>query len=270
MRSVIFGLIKGYPENLECYEKLINRNISIYEKINKHREIKADLILFHEGNISNFDQNYIQTNSPEIIKFIDVGQILNNIRKNKVDISKTEPERFNLGYRFMCQFNFFHIWRYIEEYSYGLRIDEDIIINDIDPFIFEEMQKTGKIFSTGALVPETHELTNQTLPQYLENLFGIESKEFYNHKFPYTNVSVTNISFWLDNDLQKKLEEISKNPKQIEYRWGDLPILGSILNIYDIQINILKTINYEHLSHKNVVKSKRLSIKNFFRNFNKS
>ena len=81
MKSVIFGLIKGYPENLECYEKLINRNISIYEKINKHREIKADLILFHEGNISNFDQNYIQTNSPEIIKFIDVGQILNNIKK---------------------------------------------------------------------------------------------------------------------------------------------------------------------------------------------
>ena len=33
---------------------------------------------------------------------------------------------------------------------------------------------------------------------------------------------------------------------------GDLPILGSILNIYDIQIDILKTINYEHLSHKNV------------------
>ena len=64
----------------------------------------------------------------------------------------------------MCQFNFFHIWRFIEEYSYALRIDEDIIINDIDPFIFEEMQKTGKIFSTGALVPETHELTNQTLP----------------------------------------------------------------------------------------------------------
>ena len=263
MKSVIFGLIKGYPENLECYEKLINRNISIYEKINKHREIKADLILFHEGNISNFDQNYIQTNSPEIIKFIDVGQILNNIKKNKVDISRTEPERFNLGYRFMCQFNFFHIWRFIEEYSYALRIDEDIIINDIDPFIFEEMQKTGKIFSTGALVPETHELTNQTLPQYLENLFGIESKEFYNHKFPYTNVYVTNISFWLDNELQKKLEEISENPKQIEYRWGDLPILGSILNIYDIQIDILKTINYEHLSHKNVVKSKKLSIKNY-------
>ena len=32
MKSVIFGLIKGYPENLECYEKLINRNISIMKK----------------------------------------------------------------------------------------------------------------------------------------------------------------------------------------------------------------------------------------------
>ena len=72
------------------------------------------------------------------------------------------------------------------------------------------MQKTGRFFLQ-ELVPETHELTNQTLPQYLENLFGIESKEFYNHKFPYTNVYVTNISFWLDNELQKKLEEISEN-----------------------------------------------------------
>ena len=79
--SSIVALTRGYPDNRLLYEKLIKRNKSIFNNINKKREVPADIILFHEGNISLEDQNYIQSFSPELINFVDVKKyfVKNNL-----------------------------------------------------------------------------------------------------------------------------------------------------------------------------------------------
>ena len=35
----------------------------------------------------------------------------------------------------------YHIWDEVSEYDYILRVDEDIEINDFDPFVFEKMKE---------------------------------------------------------------------------------------------------------------------------------
>ena len=72
--------------------------------------------MFHEGNISKFDQNFINSQSKDEIKFVDVSQYFQNI-----DIQLKEDNKFTLGYRQMCRFNMFHIWEEVSEYDYILR-----------------------------------------------------------------------------------------------------------------------------------------------------
>ena len=68
MKIAIFALTRGYPNQRNLYSDLLQRNKSIYEHINKKRDYPADLILFHEGNISESDQSYLNTESPEPLK----------------------------------------------------------------------------------------------------------------------------------------------------------------------------------------------------------
>ena len=63
LKIAIIALTRGYPNNSSKYNSLILRNNSIYENINRHRKNPADVILFHEGNISESDQSYISKNS---------------------------------------------------------------------------------------------------------------------------------------------------------------------------------------------------------------
>ena len=97
MKNAVVALTRGYPNNLELYNTLIKRNNSIHKRINKLRKEPADIVLFHEGNISKFDQNFINSQSKDEIKFVDVSQYFQNI-----DIQLKEDNKFTLGYRQMC------------------------------------------------------------------------------------------------------------------------------------------------------------------------
>jgi len=249
MKNAVVALTRGYPNNLELYDTLIKRNNSIHKRINKLRKEPVDIVLFHEGNISKFDQNYINSQSRDKIKFVNVSQYFEN-----TDIQLKENNKFTLGYRQMCRFNMFHIWKEVSDYDYILRIDEDSELLNFDPYIFEYMNKHEIVFITGRFSKEIHRLTNKTLPQFLINNTSINVKKIYNHKFPYTNFYVSKLDFWRKQNIQNNLQQISENPQQIISRWGDLPIIGSILNFENINIEIIKGIEYSHLSHKSKFK----------------
>ena len=74
MKNAIVALTRGYPEQKNLYDELLQRNKSIYEHINKKRDYPADIILFHEGNISEKDQSYLTKESAEPLKFINVSK----------------------------------------------------------------------------------------------------------------------------------------------------------------------------------------------------
>ena len=153
----------------------------------------------------------------------------------------------------MCRFNFLHIWKYIKDFDYLIRIDEDIMIKKFNVNFINNIDKDF-VFGTAKFSNETHKYTNQSLPDELMKIFQTNNKNFYNNKFPYTNFYISKISFWNEIEINNALEKIANNDLQFIHRWGDLPIIGSVLNHNNVRINLLEGIKYSHLSHKNKLK----------------
>lgn len=248
MKAAIVALTRGYPGNKKLYEKLIKRNQSIYNKINKLRRISADLILFHEGNISEEDQLYIKSFYPEEISFVDASRYF---QKNNLTLAG--EEKFNLGYRQMCRFNMFHIWDEIKDYSYILRVDEDIEILKINPYFFEYMEKNNITYMTGRFTKDIHRLTNETLPYFLIKNTQMNVKKIYNHKNPYTNLYATSVDFWRENTNHLLLEKIALSDDQLINRWGDHTVHGLILNHNNEKIKLFPKLEYKHISHSDLI-----------------
>ena len=223
MNGAIVGLVRGYLGNLENYNDLIQRNISIDETFNK--KSNYPLILFHEDNFIKSDRDYVQENSPSKIEFINVSNLF-KLKDESLLNSIQDLDRFNIGYRLMCRFNSLFIWDFVKDFDYILRVDEDIVIKNIDNSFFETMKSSNIVFKTGSFVSETHTYTNKTLPGAISKKTGLNEQKFYNHKFPYTNVYASKVDFWLQDELNKNLKSIVKSNDQIINRWGDLPILG--------------------------------------------
>lgn len=253
MKNVIFALTRGYPHDLSKYENLIKRNFSIYENIINKQETPIDMLLFHEGNISINDQEYINSKNEHKIIFKDVSKYF-----QKVDLKFADTEKFNLGYRLMCKFNMYHLWNEISEYDYALRVDEDINIATFDPFVFEYMKKNKVDFLVGRYSKEIHKVTNNTLPNFLIKNTTLDVSKVYNHRFPYTNLYATSVKFWLDAEVQNLLKMIATSNEQIIYRWGDIPVLGVILNHKNIDIKLFHKLEYNHISHNFKIKNNAL------------
>lgn len=219
-------LTRGYNE-LERYNSLINRNKAIKQFINQ--DCKIHLIIFHEGNITDEQMNYITSQSEgQILSFIDISSVWIG------------------GYEGMCRFYTYNFWNYFDKEDLVLRIDEDCIVTKCDNNPFELIGENYYLRSV--YWAESHSETNATLPQYVEKLTGIESNVFYNGKFPYTNVGLGKVSFF--KTIEPLLKNIALNPLQLANRWGDLPVLGSLLNIYAIgRVGALTGMSYKHYSH---------------------
>ena len=250
MKIVIAALVRGYDRKQD-YNILIKRNNNIFRKITSKSENKIDQILFHEGNISKEDESFINSKSPESINFVDVSEDFDYDKKLIEKIP--DLERFGIGYRLMCRFNFLHIWKYIKDFDYLIRIDEDIMIKKFNVNFINNIDKDF-VFGTAKFSNETHKYTNQSLPDELMKIFQTNNKNFYNNKFPYTNFYISKISFWNEIEINNALEKIANNDLQFIHRWGDLPIIGSVLNHNNVKINLLEGIIYSHLSHKNKLK----------------
>jgi len=255
MKNAIVALTRGYPEQKNLYDELLQRNKSIYEHINKKRDYPADIILFHEGNISEKDQSYLTKESPEPLKFINVSKYFEG--KN---LKLNGESKFDLSYRNMCRFNMFHIWNEVSEYDYILRVDEDIELKKFNPSIFEFMNLKNINYLTGRFTKDTHELTNSTLPQFLMKNTELDIKKIYNHRNPYTNLFATKVNFWKQNDIYSILEKISLSDEQLINRWGDHTVQGILLNYKEERIRLFPKLEYRHISHDLIIKN------NFVRN----
>lgn len=228
----IVCLSKGYS-SLNEYDELISRNISILKYIGKEYSI----IIFNEGNIPFEHKEYILKSTPELsIEFIDISK----------DWILKYP------YSSMCRFFSYHVWNYCKEYEYVMRIDTDCEIIEANN-IFSNLEKQNVYYKTITWPwEESHEMTNQTLPNFIESITGSSKNSFY-HTFPYTNVYLSKVSFWLDKEINDLLKKVCLSEDQLIYRWGDLPILGSFLNIFSNNKVGTLSLKYKHKSHKCIV-----------------
>ena len=250
MKICFFALTRGYKD-LNMYSELILRNKSLQKNVLNKLNIQYEIILFHEGNISSAQQEYIVDESNIKIKFINV--------KKEFEVKGIQnhfilDKKFNHGYRSMCKFNYFGVWKYLSEFEYVIRVDEDVILQQFDTKELEKIIDRKEVFSTISLTEESHKLTNKTLPFYLKKILQIDNYDFYNHNFPYTNFYITRTDFWLHESIQIVLKKIAGSSWSYIFRWGDLPIIGCLLNYMNIKVLILKKAEYFHSSHNVTVK----------------
>jgi hypothetical protein len=238
----IFCLARGY-KNWEIYKyfKLCIRNIFILHTL-KRNVIRYDLIIFHEGNIHKSHQMFIKVFSlTRSIEFISVVDEFNLPPKF------TQPEGvLNLGYVFMCRFNYLSVWNYLSNYETVMRIDDDVFLVEIDT------QYSGGIFDYAFISNEAHEPTNVSLHAYLASK---GKEDLYDHKFPYTNFYITKPEYWLRRDVQEFLADIGDRQEGINDRWGDATILGIALKEFQTwsHTRLRTDVKYLHMSHLSIV-----------------
>jgi hypothetical protein len=245
--TVVFTLTRGYALCKWKFYTLIRRNWALRNFFfNNSQEV--DYLIFHEGNITKFDQKIISKISRIEIQFVNVSE---HFKKNNSDVW-TGKSKSALGYSFMCKFYYSKVWFYLKEYKIAIRVDEDCLIENL-PEISEK-----SIFECGAIHPETHTITNQTLPELLKEM---NQDQYYDHKFPYTNVFITKPRFWLREDVQAYLKKIASHPYSLENRWGDLPVVGVALKSFsswNAKDGVNGKIVYQHLSHRATVRDKKI------------
>lgn len=234
--NAIVCLTRGYNSEAK-YGNLINRNICIHKYLNG--DGRYPLIFFHEGNIPAHHQKHITDNAKgQDCRFIDISDVWSG------------------GYEGMCRFMGLQLWEKCAElgFDYVMRIDEDCHLQscDIDPFTVIG----DNVYLRSVYWSESHSETNYTLPYALEKLTGVPFQSYYNDKFVYTNVSLSSVGFWMDPKMHQILKTLCNSDEQRKNRWGDLPLLGALLNLYAKgRVGFMPGLSYSHLSHGNVIVS---------------
>jgi hypothetical protein len=253
-KNAIVVLTKGYELN-EDYGMLISRNEAIYEKYynlldNPH---DYDVIIFHEGNISIDQQRYIQLKTPKLpLIFTEVSfynKTPNNPKCPNTDLSNA----FSNGYKNMCYFWSISFLKYLDNYEYIIRIDEDCIINKFNPSTIDNYKNLNIMFSSAEFQKnDALDVTvgmNELFQNYIQTTNMTQKNDL---SMPYTNFMIVNVPFFNNNlDVTNILTEIDKSDCIFSNRWGDLPIWGYILSYFIDKTYYLedRSISYIHGSH---------------------
>ena len=232
MRNAIVCLTRGY-QNIEQYEMLIKRNNALYSFFGE----KYDYLIYHEGNINHLHQMQIRGQSDPKLIFKNISDVWTG------------------GYEGMCRFMSLDIFIQSKEYDYIMRVDEDCELIELSGDPFESVSEN--VYLKSLYWGESHSETNATLPQKIESLTGAKREDFYNNKFPYTNVGISKVDFFLSEPVFSVLKEIATCKEQRINRWGDLPVHGALLNIFaKDKVGQIEGIKYNHLSHGFIVNEK--------------
>jgi len=245
-KNAVVILTRGYND-IKKYFSLIQRNKSISKNLN---DKTTDILIFHEGNITLTQQDYIKKFTPNLnIKFIvisDKAFLKSNERFQFYD--PTKREIWNHGYRHMCHFWFLDFLHFCHEYEHILRIDEDCFVD----FNIDEIFKLlpTKVLIAGA-IDKDEEIVTTGLNDFTLNFLRKNSikRRSKSPGGPYTNVFALNLlRIRKNNFLKKYMDEIDKSNNIYIYRWGDLPLWGEVMEyFYDKKdFLIYNRINYYH------------------------
>jgi len=262
MNAAIVCLTRGYS-NPNYYQNLINRNRHIYENFNRLLEKQYPLLIFHEGNISSEHQNFILAHEKnEKVFFVDIGSDF--MWPQNIDQSQVLDNRFTLGYRLMCRFHTAKIWKYVYEYDYIMRIDEDVMIGPLQYDIFDYMQKNNLDYMPSRFMHEYHDLTNDTLPKRVQEFLpqGLWQEENYDQTtlwIPYTNLYAARVSIFTSPQAIDFLQKITDHPDFLIHRWGDAPLHGICLKLFSSfeRISIIHNFICLHGTHDCITENGR-------------
>jgi hypothetical protein len=253
-KCAIAVLTKGYNLNSE-YAQLIARNQSIYETLYKHHPELYDVVIFHEGNITPEQQTYIQSATPKQPLLFKVV-VFNTKLKTNESLCPPTPlsKEFSMGYKNMCHFWSFGFFNYLDKYDYVIRIDEDCIVNKIDPNIIDKYMRNGTKYSSPFFQGNDHAdviVGMETFFKSFMDKHNIKPKKD-SIRCPYTNMFIMDISYFKrNNTIMYLFQSLDESNCIWSNRWGDLPIWGYILSYLIDENDYIedKDIQYKHGSH---------------------
>lgn len=225
------------------YSKLIARNQSIAQYLRD--EPNMDILIFHEGNIPDHHQKYIEAQTPDLtFKWVQIPWEFPNIEM-PVPVYETF---FNglcyPGYHLMCQFHSTEVWEYLRDYDIALRVDEDCVLTSPNwSNVFKSLDD-GFDYKTPMYDVEIHDWTNNMLPRWLG-----EDACYYDETLPYTNVFVTRVAPWFREDVQEWLQKLRESKNCVRLRWGDHAIHSVVLKKFKFKNTTLDGYSYFHGSH---------------------
>ena len=234
---VFFCLARGYSGlQKHHYKKLIIRNLFLNRYLRVSNAYKS--VIFHEGNMSHTDQFFIRFFSLNFkIKFISIA----NLWVVPDGLAWTGKSSFGLGYSLMCRFQYFHWWKYLEDYDYAIRVDDDVLVHSLG-------SSQLAVYKCAKQYPESHKSTNSSFPVFLSTL-GMH--EYYDHKFPPNCFFISKIDFWQKVQVSSFLESVASSRASLDDRWGDTVVMGVALNAFAQRSDYVvdKCMEYSHLSH---------------------
>jgi hypothetical protein len=249
MRKSIVCLTRGY-QKYSSYHKLIKRNKHIEQKL---QDKEIEIVIFHEGNIHH--QTEIQKETPSLkMKFIDVAKDGIAFKKEYESLTIDPETSFHgWGYRHMCSFWFVDFWKFVEEYDFIIRIDEDCYIEFIPDNIFEKLEKTPIVYGKDNidLFHVTKGMNDHTLQFMINHGYGSLDRKLPSG--PYTNVIGFYLPYLRNIPILHNYIESVKDTKCIyTQRWGDLPLWGEAIHyiLGESSIRVDTTLNYYHESHQ--------------------
>lgn len=258
-KNAIVALTRGYDE-LSKYMPLIRRNRHIaqnfYLKLSNPEN--CDVILFHEGNIRPNQQQYIQSQSPNLPLQFRAVSFQNNNTVCSLCPPTNVSQSFSMGYKNMCYFWSINFLEYLKDYEYILRVDEDCLLQSIPTNIFETYKERNIMFSS----PYFQGDDDFPVIVGMKKLFVTYMKSNHLHpqktdiRCPYTNVMIFKIQYFRNNSIVQNILHLIKSSNCIfSNRWGDLPIWGHILTLLvDPSLYLEeKSISYLHGSHGRMI-----------------
>lgn len=282
-KCAVLVLTRGYRDNAD-YAQLIRRNISIERNLTDKR---IPIVIFHEGNITPDQQQYIADNTKTLtFDFVSI-QGFAFIRERVPKYVYAPTRHFSINYRHMCHFWFVDFWHFVaDKYDRVIRIDEDCIIDFNIDNLFYKLQSQVAIYgkwqqdakhvtknlrnftntfqmsSPSGITSGSSHLSSSNIqmssPSHPSDSNNRKSKMFDDGYVygPYTNVIGFNIALLNDNpNVKKYVQEVDKTGFIYIFRWGDLPLFGELLttlfprDAYSCDLNI----RYYHGSHKSSV-----------------
>jgi hypothetical protein len=252
MQTAVFGLVRGH-DNKYRYLKLIRR----LRLLKSNLSGDYDVIIFHEGDISQEDRN-ILINEYSDIEFIDVGAESFKMPEN-ISRSDIIDGAFDLGYRHMCQFRTIDQWDYLQQYDYIMQLDDDgWIESPIRYDIFDYCRKNNYKFCYIDRRGESHQKTVETLPEFTKNYIvknkidiNCSLEDIHLEDAIINHIYITDVSFWQRENVQNYLEAIEGYGGIYKYRWGDSSIMSLAVKMFMNReyIHEMDEFNYTHGNH---------------------
>jgi hypothetical protein len=214
-----------------------------------NNRFKQDIVIFHEGDFLQTDQDEVRKGRKEI-RFETITFEIPD-RPYKKDVPEKWFERgashyfWNLGHRHMCRFYGITLWEHMARlgYDWVMRFDDDsFMLSEVKYDMFRFLNRKGYRYGYRVDCWEPASLCESfqpTVEAYMgENRLPAPLYRRLRNPKPkhypgyYNNWFATDVKFWLSDPVQKFLNFIDETGNIYLLRWNDLVIQAAVVQLF--------------------------------------